>query len=65
MGLEAAVPMNDFLIIAPSKQAATLTTSIGFTFLVSEGPTAQVEHVLIVVPRTFRSDEPPPSMSGR
>jgi len=65
MRLEAVVPMNDFLIIAPSKQAAALTTSIGSTFLVSDGNTAPIEHVLIAVPRTFRSDEPPPSMSGR
>jgi len=65
MHLEAAVPMNDFLVIAPSKQAATLTTSVGATFLMSDGMTAPVEHVLIAVPRTFRSDEPPPSMAGR
>jgi hypothetical protein len=65
MRLEAAVPMNDFLIIAPSKQAATLSTSIGATFLFGDGPAAPVEHVLIAVPRTFRSDEPPPSMMGR
>jgi hypothetical protein len=65
MHLEAVVPMNDFLIIAPSRQAATLTTSVGSIFLVSDGTTAPVEHVLIAVPRTFRSDEPPPSMAGR
>jgi hypothetical protein len=65
MRLEAAIPMNDFLIIAPSKEAATLSTSLGATFLFTDGQAAPLEHVLIAVPRTFRSDEPPPSMMGR
>jgi hypothetical protein len=62
MRLEAAIPMDDFLIIAPSKQASTLSTSIGASFLFSDGQVEPVEHVLIAVPRSFRSDEAPPSM---
>ena len=65
MRLEAAVPMNDFLIIAPSKQATTLATSVGATFLFGEGQTTPVEHVLIAVPRTFRSDEPVPAILAK
>jgi len=58
MGVEAAIPMNDFLIVAPSK-AAKMTTSMGYTFLMTEGNTTAVEHVLVIVPRLYRTDEPP------
>ena len=60
MRLEAPVPLDDFLIVAPSKQAATLTTSVGATFLTSDGASEPIEHVLLMVPHAYRSDEAPP-----
>jgi hypothetical protein len=58
MGVEAAIPLNDFMIVAPSK-AAKMTTSMGHTFLMTEGNTTPVEHVLVIVPRSYRIDDPP------
>src|SRR5579864_131540 len=55
--LETMVPLNDFLIVAPSKQAK-LPSSIGSTFLISEGKTEPIEHVLVIVPRVYRTDDP-------
>ena len=55
--LESVIPLNDFLIVGASKQAK-LPTSIGNTFLVTEGRTEPIEHVLVVVPRVFRIDDP-------
>jgi hypothetical protein len=61
MRCEAAVPVNTFLIVSPSKEASQLTTSLGATFLTSEGKAEPIEHVLVVVPRAFRTNEPPPA----
>lgn len=55
--LESVIPLNDFLIIGPSKEAK-LQTSIGNTFLVSAGQTEPIEHVLVIVPRVYRLDDP-------
>lgn len=55
--LESVIPLNDFLIVGPSKQAR-LPTSIGNTFLITEGKTEPTEHVLVIVPRVFRIDDP-------
>jgi len=57
MRLEAMVPLNDFLIVAPSRRAA-VSTSLGGTFLVTEGKTEPIEHVLVIVPSAFRIDDP-------
>jgi len=57
MRLEAVIPLNDFLIVAPSKQAR-LSTSMGQTFLMIEGKAEPVERVLVIVPRAFRTDDP-------
>lgn len=57
MRLEAVIPINDFLIIAPSKQAK-LSTSMGQTFLMVEGKAEPIERVLVIVPRAFRTDDP-------
>jgi len=55
--LESVIPLNDFLIVGPSRQAK-LPTSIGNTFLVTDGKTEPTEHVLVIVPRVFRIDDP-------
>ena len=60
MRLEALVPLNDFLIVAPSKQAE-LATSLGATFLTSDGKAEPLEHVLVIVPRPYRTDDPTPA----
>lgn len=56
--LEAVVPMNDCLIVAPSKQAKW-PTCLGSTFLTSDGKTEPIEHVLVIVPHAYRTDELP------
>jgi hypothetical protein len=58
MRLESVIPLNDFLVIAPSKEAL-MSTSMGNTFLMTEGTTTPVEHILVIVPRAFRTDDPP------
>jgi hypothetical protein len=55
--LEASIPLNNFLIIAPSRDASTLSTSLGSTFLVTDGAIEPIEHVLMLVPRAFQMDE--------
>lgn len=55
--LVSVVPLNDFLIIGPSPQARYPTT-IGNTFLMTDGKTEPIEHVLVIVPRIFRTDDP-------
>ena len=57
MRCEARIPLNDFLIVGPSKEAK-LSASMGNTFLVTEGPTEPIEHVLVIVPRAYRTDDP-------
>ncbi|HEY2588591.1 MAG TPA: hypothetical protein VGI81_22810 [Tepidisphaeraceae bacterium] len=57
MRLEARLPLNDFLIVAPSTDAKT-STSMGNVFLTTEGHAEPVEHCLVIVPRAYRTDEP-------
>ena len=55
--LESVIPLNDFLIVGPSAQAK-FPTGIGNTFLVTDGKTEPTEHVLVIVPRVYRIDDP-------
>jgi len=55
--LQTAIPLGDFLIVAPSPLAKWPTT-IGNTFLVTDGKTEPLEHVFVIIPRVFRTDEP-------
>jgi hypothetical protein len=57
MRIEARLPLNDFLIVAPSTDARK-STSMGHTFLTTEGHAGPVEHCLVIVPRAYRTDEP-------
>ncbi|HXE55842.1 MAG TPA: hypothetical protein VN541_22650 [Tepidisphaeraceae bacterium] len=57
MRMEALVPLHDFLIVAPSR-LASISTSLGATFLVDDGKAEPVERVLIIVPRAYRLDDP-------
>lgn len=55
MGLAVDVPMNSFLIVAPSA-SASLPTSVGQNFLTKGGDAARFEQILIFVPQLFRKD---------
>jgi hypothetical protein len=50
MNLRADVPTDSFLIVAPSDQS-TWPTSIGNSFLVTDGTAERTETVLLVVPK--------------
>ena len=54
--LEALIPFQDFLIIAPSSKASW-PTSLGGSFLVSKGKAEPLEDVLLIVPRPFQVDD--------
>lgn len=53
MNLRVDVPPDQFLIVAPSSEAAW-PTSIGNTFFITNGPAERMEHVLLIVPRTIK-----------
>ena len=55
--LTANVPLNNFLIVAPSADA-DVASSIGHTFLRQEGPGQEYETVLLISPQPFRLDDP-------
>jgi hypothetical protein len=58
MNLEVDLPMDKFLVVAPS-DSALLPTVIGHQFFVKNDPSQQMEQVLIFVAQPFRMDEPP------
>lgn len=58
MRIEARLPLNDFLVVAPSESAARNMDSMGHTFLITEGQAEPIEHCLVIVPRAYRFDEP-------
>lgn len=51
--LRVDVPLESFIVVAPSPDAAT-SSSIGNAFLVKDGSAERQEQVLIIVPRPFR-----------
>jgi hypothetical protein len=53
LNLRTDVPLNSFLIVAPSSEA-TWPTSIGNNFLVTPGDADRMETVLLVVPAAMR-----------
>jgi len=56
MNLRADVPVDSFLVIAPSDEARW-RTSIGNNFFVSDGTAERMENVLLIVPRGVRIEE--------
>lgn len=58
MRIEARLPLNDFLIVAPSDEAARMSASMGHTFFITEGHAEPIEHCLVIVPRAYRTDDP-------
>jgi hypothetical protein len=57
MRIEARLPLNDFLIVAPS-EASRNSSSMGHTFLITDGQAEPIEHCLVIVPRAYRTDDP-------
>lgn len=57
--LRLDVPMDSFIVIAPSPEAAR-PLSVGNAFLLGEGTSQREERVIIVVPKPFRTGDPPP-----
>jgi hypothetical protein len=53
VNLRVDVPVDRFLIIAPSGQA-TWPTSIGNSFFITEGAAEKMETVLLIVPKPIR-----------
>jgi hypothetical protein len=53
LNLCADIPMDGFLVVAPST-LAKWSSNLGETFLVDGGTTEKVEHVLLMVPRNTR-----------
>jgi hypothetical protein len=54
LNLTADVPLDGFLVVAPSPEGKW-PTSLGNSFLVGDGPTAQTETLLIFRPVTYRT----------
>jgi hypothetical protein len=55
VNLRCDIPVDHFLVVAPSSES-TWRTSIGNSFLVTEGAAEKLENVLLVVPREIRLD---------
>jgi hypothetical protein len=60
--LETDVPLDSFLIVAPSEYARAPMT-VGNAFLIKEGETERLEQILILVPRVFNGGSPVASAS--
>ncbi len=52
LNLRADIPLDSFLVVAPSPEAR-LYTSIGANFLTLSGPAERLERVLLFVPRPY------------
>ena len=57
--LSVNVPLNNFLIIAPSADA-DISSSIGHTFLHEESPGQEYETILLISPQPFQLEGPKP-----
>ena len=62
LSLEADVPLEHFLVVAPSSEAQW-ASSVGGTFLIKNDPAARSERVFLLVPRPYRMDDPPPTIA--
>ena len=58
LNIEADLPMDKFLVLAPSDNAE-LPTIIGHQFFIKDEPAQQMEQLLIFVAQPFRIDAPP------
>lgn len=60
LNLRTDVPMENFLIVAPSSDASR-RTSIGHGFFMTAGTAERLENVLLIIPRSMRVEEVPAS----
>ena len=58
LNLRTDVPIENFLIVAPSSDASR-RTSIGNGFLMTAGSAERLENVLLIIPRSMRVEEVP------
>ena len=56
LNLKTDVPIENFLIVAPSSDAAR-RTSIGNGFFITTGTAERLENVLLIIPRSMRVEE--------
>lgn len=56
LNLQADIPIDHFLVIAPSPEVRW-KTSLGAAFLIEDGPAERLEHVLLLVPRVGELEE--------
>ena len=65
LNLQADIPTDHFLVIAPSPEVRR-RTSLGAAFLIEDGPAERLEHVLLLVPRVKEVEETtkPPAPPG-
>jgi hypothetical protein len=59
LNLCADVPLDNFLIIAPSPEASA-PMSLGHRFMIQPGAAEEFEEVLLVIPRAMRRPDRPP-----
>lgn len=59
LNVKADVPLDRFLILAPSPEARS-SMSLGHAFLTRDGGTERVEEVLLLIPQALRSRPQPP-----
>jgi hypothetical protein len=64
LNLKADVPVDNFLIVAPSSDAS-LPTSIGNSFFTLDGPAERLENVLLIVPKSIRIEQVPSPVAKR
>jgi len=57
MNIIVDIPLDSFLVLAPSNEAVWPTT-IGHKFFTKDLPAEQLEQVIVVTARPFRTDEP-------
>lgn len=58
LGLTVDIPIESFVVLAPSVESSK-ATSLGKAFLVTDNPAEQMETVLVVLARPFRTEETP------
>lgn len=56
LNLRADIPLNSFLIVAPSAEAK-LGVSVGAAFLLADGETERQETVILLVPRVYKWEQ--------
>jgi hypothetical protein len=57
LNIEVDIPLQHFLVIAPSAEA-TWESSVGQRFFVKDDPAEQMEQVLLVIAQPYRLDSP-------